>query len=156
MAMSEAIEALVDDARHWRRELHKIPELQYDVVQTAKFVADRLHAFGCDEVKMVVGRSGVVGIIKGRGGEGPAIALRADMDALPIEERTNLPYRSTIPARCTPAATTGIPRCCSARRGIWPRRAPFAARRSWCFSRPKKAARAPRRCWRTASSNASA
>ena len=87
------------DARHWRRELHKIPELQYDVVQTAKFVADRLHAFGCDEVRMFVGRSGVVGVIKGRGGEGPAIALRADMDALPIEERTNLPYRSTIPGK---------------------------------------------------------
>ena len=99
MAVSEAIEALVDDARRWRRELHKIPELQYDVVRTAKFVADRLHAFGCDDVQVAVGRSGVVGIIKGHGGEGPAIALRADMDALPIEERTNLPYRSTVPGK---------------------------------------------------------
>ena len=99
MAVSGAIEALVDDARHWRRELHKIPELLYDVALTAKFVADRLQDFGCDEVKTSVGRSGVVGIIKGRGGEGPAIALRADMDALPIEERTNLPYRSTIPGK---------------------------------------------------------
>ncbi len=99
MAMSEAIEALVDDARRWRHELHKMPELQYDVVQTAKFVADRLHAFGCDEVKTGIGRSGVVGIIKGRRGDGPAIALRADMDALPIEERTNLPYRSSHPGK---------------------------------------------------------
>ena len=99
MAVTEAIEALVDDARHWRRELHKIPELQYDVIETAKFVADRLHAFGCDEVKTGVGRSGVVAIIKGRRGDGPAIALRADMDALPIEERTNLPHRSTHPGK---------------------------------------------------------
>jgi hippurate hydrolase len=99
MAVSESIQALAEDARDWRRELHKTPELLYDVVQTAKFVADRLRAFGCDEVRTSVGRSGVVGIIKGRGGDGPAIALRADMDALPIEERTNLPYRSTIPGK---------------------------------------------------------
>jgi len=97
MPVSDAVRALVDDARHWRHELHKIPELQYDVKKTAKYIADRLHAFGCDDVKMFVGRSGVVAMVKGRLGDGPTIALRADMDALPIEERTNLPYRSTNP-----------------------------------------------------------
>ena len=96
MPVSDPIRALVEDARHWRHELHKIPELQYDVKKTAKYIADRLHAFGCDDVKMFVGRSGVVAMVKGRLGDGPTIALRADMDALPIEERTNLPYRSTL------------------------------------------------------------
>ena len=99
MPVSEAIEALVDDARHWRHEIHKLPELLYDVEKTAKFVADRLHAFGCDEVKMFIGRTGVVGVVKGRLGAGRTIALRADMDALPIEERTNLPYRSAVPGK---------------------------------------------------------
>ena len=97
MPVSDAVEALVEDARHWRQELHKMPELQYDVKKTAKYIADRLHAFGCDEVKMFVGQSGVVALVRGRLGDGPTIALRADMDALPIEERTNLPYRSTHP-----------------------------------------------------------
>ena len=94
-----AIADFVADAQAWRRELHANPELDYAVERTAKFVADRLHAFGCDEVKMFVGRSGVVGVIKGRRGEGRAIGLRADMDALPIEEATNLPYRSKSPGK---------------------------------------------------------
>ena len=56
----------VADAQDWRRDIHAHPELLYDVPRTAKFVADRLHAFGCDEVKMFVGKSGVVGVINGR------------------------------------------------------------------------------------------
>ena len=95
-----AIAKLVPDAQRWRRHLHAHPELLYDVDQTAAFVAERLREFGCDEVRTGVGRSGVVGVIKGRkGASGRAIGLRADMDALPIEETTNLPYRSTVPGR---------------------------------------------------------
>ena len=73
----------------------------YDVHRTAAFVADRLKEFGCDEVATGLGRTGVVGVIKGRKPEGngdlKVIGLRADMDALPIEEETNLPYASKTP-----------------------------------------------------------
>jgi hippurate hydrolase len=87
----------------WRRNLHAHPELMYDVHRTAAFVADRLREFGCDEVATGLGRTGVVGVIKGRkpvnGGDLKAIGLRADMDALPIEEETGVAYRSTVPGK---------------------------------------------------------
>jgi len=100
MSISPAIAELVPDAQRWRRRLHAHPELLYDLDQTAAFVAERLREFGCDEVRTGFGRSGVVGVIKGRkGASARAIGLRADMDALPIEETTKLPYRSTVPGR---------------------------------------------------------
>jgi amidohydrolase len=81
----------------WRHDLHAHPELLYDVKRTARFVADKLKAFGCDEVVTGLGRTGVVGVIRGRkGSSAKAIGLRADMDALPIEEATGLPYKSTM------------------------------------------------------------
>ncbi len=83
----------------WRQALHMRPELMFDVHETAKFVADKLQVFGCDEVVTGIGRTGVVGLIRGRHGEGPAIGLRADMDALPIIEATGLPYASQTPGR---------------------------------------------------------
>ena len=95
-----SIDEFVADAQVWRRDFHQNPELDYEVPRTAKFIADRLHAFGCDEVKMFIGRSGVVGVIKGRqASSGRAIGLRADMDALPIHETTNLPYQSKSPGK---------------------------------------------------------
>jgi hippurate hydrolase len=100
MPIPSAIEDLVPDARTWRREIHQNPELLYDVDLTAKYVADRLRAFGCDAVATSIGRTGVVGVIRGaKGSSGRAIGLRADMDALPIEEATNLPYRSRNPGK---------------------------------------------------------
>jgi amidohydrolase len=100
MPIPSAIENLVADAQTWRREIHQNPELLYDVHLTAKYVADRLVAFGCDEVKTSIGRTGVVGVIRGaKGSSARTIGLRADMDALPIEEATNLPYRSRIPGK---------------------------------------------------------
>jgi amidohydrolase len=100
MPIRSAISALVPDARAWRREIHQNPELMYDVEGTAAFVAERLRAFGCDEVKTAIGRTGVVGVIHGaKGSSARAIGLRADMDALPIEEETNLPYRSKTPGK---------------------------------------------------------
>jgi hippurate hydrolase len=78
----------------WRRQLHANPEILYDVHQTAAFVADKLRAFGVDEVVTGLGRTGVVGVIKGKGASDRAIGLRADMDALPITERTGVPYAS--------------------------------------------------------------
>ena len=85
----------------WRRDLHMHPELQYDVHRTAASVAEKLKAFGCDEVVTGIGRTGVVGVIKGRKPAGglKAIGMRADMDALPLEEITGLPYKSTIPGK---------------------------------------------------------
>ncbi len=81
----------------WRRDLHRHPELEYDVHRTAASVAEKLKAFGCDEVVPAIGRTGVVGVIKGkRAPGGKTIGLRADMDALPIEEATGLSYASTV------------------------------------------------------------
>src|SRR5512138_1546408 len=89
------------DITAWRRDLHAHPELQYDVHRTAATVADKLKAFGCDEVVTGIGRTGVVGVIRGSKtatGAGPAVVgLRADMDALPLEEAVDRPYKSTTP-----------------------------------------------------------
>jgi amidohydrolase len=79
----------------WRQDFHRNPELQYDVHRTASRVAELLRSFGADEVVTGIGRTGVVAVIKGRnGGAGRVIALRADMDALPITERTGKAYAS--------------------------------------------------------------
>jgi amidohydrolase len=91
--LNNAIE-LQTEATAWRRHLHQIPELQYDVVETAKFIAEKLSSFGCDQVVAGIGRSGIVAVIYGKNGNGDCIGLRADMDALPITEATNLPYAS--------------------------------------------------------------
>ncbi|WP_108658912.1 M20 aminoacylase family protein [Acuticoccus kandeliae] len=89
---------LTEEITAWRRDLHENPELLYDTVRTSAVVADKLREFGLDEVATGLGKTGVVGIIKGKGGgAGPVIALRADMDALPILERTNKPYASKTP-----------------------------------------------------------
>ncbi len=84
----------------WRRHLHAHPELMYDVHETAGFVVERLKAFGVDEITEGVGKSGVVAVIKGRSDtKGRVIGLRADMDALPIEEATGLDYASIVPGK---------------------------------------------------------
>ena len=85
----------------WRHDLHAHPELLYEVHRTAASVAEKLTAFGCDEVVSGLGRTGVVGVIKGSrpGGAGKVIGLRADMDALPIQEANELPYKSTVPGK---------------------------------------------------------
>src|ERR1700691_3482771 len=83
----------------WRREMHAHPELLYDVQQTAASVAEKLKSFGCDDVVPGIGRTGVVGVIKGRKAGNKVVGMRADMDALPLEEETGLPYRSTVPGK---------------------------------------------------------
>src|SRR5437764_8420139 len=84
----------------WRRDIHAHPEILFDVHRTAASVAEKLKAFGCDEVVPGIGKTGVVGVIRGKGqGAGKVIGLRADMDALPMDEQTNLPYRSTNPGK---------------------------------------------------------
>ena len=80
----------------WRRDLHQHPELAFQEHRTAGIVAERLREFGVDEVVTGIAGTGVVGVIRGQG-EGPAIGLRADMDALPIEEETGVPHASRNP-----------------------------------------------------------
>ena len=110
MPIRSPIDDLVPDAQAWRRQIHENPELLYDVEETAKFVADKLRAFGCDEVKTAIGRTGVVGVIRGaKGSSSRAIGLRADMDALPIQEETNLPYRSKTPGKMHACGHDGHP-----------------------------------------------
>jgi amidohydrolase len=102
MPIVNRVADLQPDIQAWRRDIHEHPELLYDVHRTAAFVADRLREFGCDEVATGLGKTGVVGVIKGRkpgGGDVKVIGLRADMDALPIEEATNLPYASRTPGK---------------------------------------------------------
>ena len=97
MAVINRIADLQGEIAEWRHDLHAHPELLYDVTRTAGTVAEKLREFGCDEVVTGLGRTGVVGVIRGRqGGSGKAIGLRADMDALPIEEANDLPYKSTV------------------------------------------------------------
>jgi amidohydrolase len=83
----------------WRRDFHAHPEVLFDVHRTAGIVAEKLRAFGCDKVVTGIGRTGVVGIIKGRGAGTRTVGLRADMDALPMTEKTALPYASTTPGK---------------------------------------------------------
>ncbi|MFZ2102194.1 MAG: amidohydrolase, partial [Oricola sp.] len=80
----------------WRQHLHQNPELLFDVHNTAAFVEEKLKSFGCDEVVTGLGRTGVVGLIKGNRGPGETLGFRADMDALPIEEITGKDYSSTV------------------------------------------------------------
>ncbi len=91
----QATDADYADVVEWRRDLHAHPELQFEVHRTAAFVAQKLTEFGCDEVVTGIGRTGVVGVIKGqKQASGRVIGLRADMDALPIEEETGAPWAS--------------------------------------------------------------
>jgi hippurate hydrolase len=82
----------------WRRDIHENPEILYDTHRTSDLVAEKLKEFGCDEVVTGIGRTGVVAVIRGKSdSKGRAIGLRADMDALPMQEQTGLPHASKIP-----------------------------------------------------------
>jgi amidohydrolase len=86
------------EMKGWRRHLHAHPELKFDCHETARFIVDRLRAFGVDEVHEGIATTGLVAIINGQGA-GPTIGLRADMDALPITEVTGADYASTVPGK---------------------------------------------------------
>ena len=100
MPKTDIIATLTPEITAIRRDIHRHPELMYDVHRTAGLVADKLKEWGVDEVVTGIGQTGVVGVIKGKGqGSGKVIAMRADMDALPIHEETNLEHRSTVPGK---------------------------------------------------------
>ncbi|MGH2561366.1 MAG: M20 metallopeptidase family protein [Thermomicrobiales bacterium] len=77
-----------------RRHLHQHPELGFQELETAKFVAERLQALGVEEIRTGVAKTGVTGLIRGDRGDGRVVLLRADMDALPIDEENAVEYRS--------------------------------------------------------------
>ncbi|MBC2836758.1 M20 aminoacylase family protein [Paragemmobacter straminiformis] len=100
MPVKNRFAELLPEITAWRRDFHEHPELLFDVHRTAARVAELLRAFGCDEVVEGIGRTGVVGVIKGRNtGSGRVVGLRADMDALPIREQTGVPYASKTPGK---------------------------------------------------------
>ena len=98
MPTIERIDSFADELTAIRRDLHAHPEIGFEEVRTSGIVADKLTSWGI-EVHRGLGGTGVIGVIKGRGSGGKRIGLRADMDALPMEENTNLKWRSTIPGR---------------------------------------------------------
>ncbi|HVK47264.1 MAG TPA: amidohydrolase, partial [Pseudobacter sp.] len=89
-------EALKPQLIEWRRHIHQNPELSNREVKTAEYVAQLLRSFGL-EVQTGIAKTGVVAILKG-GKPGPVVALRADMDALPVKERVDIPFKSTVTA----------------------------------------------------------
>ena len=100
MPIVNRVAAMHEEITAWRRDLHAHPELGFDVHRTAGIVADKLKAFGCDEIVPGIGKTGVVGVIKGRQtASGKVVGLRADMDALPIQEATGVPYASKTPGK---------------------------------------------------------
>ncbi|MFY9609401.1 MAG: amidohydrolase [Blastocatellia bacterium] len=94
--IAKAAEALRAKLVEQRRDFHMHPELSNREVRTSRIVAERLRALGLDEVKTGVGKHGVVALLKG-GKPGPVVAMRADMDALPIQETNDVPYKSQNP-----------------------------------------------------------
>ncbi|WP_134678925.1 M20 aminoacylase family protein [Paracoccus ravus] len=98
MPVKNRFAELLPEITAWRRDFHENPELLYEVHRTAGKVAELLRSFGVDEVTEGVGRTGVVGVIRGRSDSaGRVIGLRADMDALPIREITGAEYASKTP-----------------------------------------------------------
>ena len=93
------VEALADEVEArvtaWRRHIHQYPELSYQEVKTAAYVAEALRAMPGIEVQTGIAKTGIKAVLKG-GKPGPVVALRADMDALPVEERNDLPFRSQV------------------------------------------------------------
>jgi hippurate hydrolase len=95
MPVINRIADFAEDMKTWRRHIHANPELQFECHNTAAFVVERLREFGVDEIHEGIATSGVVAIINGNQ-SGRTIGLRADMDALPMDEITGLDYASTV------------------------------------------------------------
>src|SRR6202021_3141972 len=98
MPTIDQIEAFADELTAIRRDFHAHPEIGFEERRTSAIVAGKLQEWGL-ETHGGIGRTGVVGVLRGRRAAGGTIGLRADMDALPMDEKTNLPWRSTIPNR---------------------------------------------------------
>ena len=98
MIIKDLVKQAVPDICAMRRHIHENPELSGEEVETAAFMAAKLRSFGIDVQEYVAGTTAVLGTLKG-GKPGPVIALRADMDALPMTEETGLPFASNFPGK---------------------------------------------------------
>jgi len=98
MAVINRVAEFEPEIRGWRRHLHTIPELDFDLFETADFVAGRLREIGVDALHAGIAKTGMVALIHGRA-PGPTVGLRADMDALPISEAPDRPWKSQRPGR---------------------------------------------------------
>ncbi len=98
MPVLNRIAAYAEEMKGWRRHLHQHPELSFDCVNTAAWIEARLREIGVDEIHPGIAKTGIVAIINGSG-PGPTIGLRADMDALPIEEITGAAHASKVPGK---------------------------------------------------------
>lgn len=98
MPVLNRIAGYADEMREWRRWLHRHPELGLECHETAAFVAEKLREFGVDEVHEGIAKTGIVAIVNGQG-DGPTIGLRADMDALPMDEISGVEYSSETPGK---------------------------------------------------------
>ncbi|MEM1065192.1 MAG: M20 aminoacylase family protein [Pseudomonadota bacterium] len=100
MPIKNSIAEMLPELTAWRRDFHEHPELLFETERTAGLVAERLQAMGCDEVVTGVAQNGVVAVIRGKSNNGGrTVALRADMDALPIAEATGAPHASKTPGK---------------------------------------------------------
>ena len=98
MPVKNRFAELQKEIAEWRRDIHQHPEILFETHRTSALVKDKLIEFGCDQVIEGIGKTGVVGVINGQTNQsGKVIGLRADMDALPINEETGLDYSSKIP-----------------------------------------------------------
>jgi hippurate hydrolase len=142
----EAIRRYHAELKELRHDLHAHPELAFEESRTAALVAEKLARWGV-EVHRGLAKTGVVGVVRGRRtASGRGVALRADMDCLPMQEESSLAYRSRHEGRMHACGHDGTRRCSSAPRAISPRRAISTAPRSSSSSRPRKAA-AARSAW---------
>jgi len=108
-AIDARLPAVMPKVVAWRRDIHAHPELSFEETRTAALVAEHLRSLGI-EVQTGVGKTGVVGILRG-GRPGPVVALRADMDGLPVTEQVDLPFRSRATAQWQ-GATVGVMHAC--------------------------------------------
>tara|TARA_R110002124_G_scaffold106467_23_gene258461 strand:+ start:8601 stop:9764 length:1164 start_codon:yes stop_codon:yes gene_type:complete len=100
MPIKNSFAEMLPEITEWRRDFHENPELMFDTHRTAGIVAEKLRAFGLDDVTEGVGRTGVVGVIRGKTNtSGKVVGLRADMDALPILEATGAKHASKSPGK---------------------------------------------------------
>ena len=97
--LRQAVDSHAPEVVAWRRDFHRHPELGFEEVRTSGIVAERLLALGLDSVRTGVGGTGVVGVMKAAKAEGPPVLLRADMDALPVQEEPGREYGSTVPGK---------------------------------------------------------
>jgi amidohydrolase len=100
MAIINRVADMSDEIAAWRRDLHAHPELGYEEKRTSAIVAEKLKAFGCDDVVTGIAKTGVVGVIRGKtNASGKVVGMRADMDCLPLQEIGDVPHKSTIANR---------------------------------------------------------